>query len=245
MMNSTKDDSFASMFEAAPKVGFQRRVRQGDVLDLEVVRVGTDAVLVALDGKQEGVIPLAELSREDGTPTVRVGSRVAARVVDIDRSTGEVRLSPLSNAPVVQTSAAEGGTGTQTTSRGTPIVVGMRVKGKVTGVERYGVFVEFPVAGAQRPERGLVPTVELGKPRGADLRKAFPIGTEIEAAVIAIDEKGRVRLSVIALTAAEERSAFESYNATKPENAEGDAKDRKPGKREGFGTLADLLKARK
>jgi small subunit ribosomal protein S1 len=245
-MNS-KDESFASMFEAAPKVGFQRRVKTGDVLDLEVVRIGTDSVLVALDGKQEGIIPLSELSREDGTPTVRVGSRVAARVVEIDRTTGEVRLSPLSTAPVVQT-ASDAAPGTQTTSRGTPIVVGMRVKGKVTGVERYGVFVEFPVPGAPRPERGLVPTAELGKPRGADLRKAFPIGTELETAVIAIDEKGRVRLSVTALTAAEERSAFESYTAAKPENAAAagaEAKGGKPAKREGFGTLADLLKARK
>jgi small subunit ribosomal protein S1 len=244
MMNSPKDESFASMFEAAPKAGFQRRVRAGDVLDLEVVRVGTDTVLVALDGKQEGVIPLSELSREDGTPTVRVGSRVAARVVEIDRSTGEVRLSPLSSAPVVQT-AADAQSGAQTTSRGTPIVVGMRVKGKVTGVERYGVFVEFAIAGAARPERGLVPTAELGKPRGADLRKAFPLGVELEAAVIAIDEKGRVRLSVTALNAAEERSAFESYNASKPGNADGAGKADKPARREGFGTLADLLKPRK
>jgi small subunit ribosomal protein S1 len=243
MTNAPKDDSFASMFEAAPKVGFQRRVRTGDVLDLEVVGVGTDAVLVALDGKQEGVIMLSELSKADGTPTVRVGSRVAARVVDIDRTTGEVRLSPLSTAPVVQ-SGAEGGTTAQATSRGTSLVVGMRIKGKVTGVERYGVFVEFPVPGAPRPERGLVPAAELGKPRGADLRKAFPIGADLEAAIIAIDEKGRVRLSVVALTAAEERSAFDTYNAEKPENAE-KPKGGKPQQREGFGTLADLLKKRK
>jgi small subunit ribosomal protein S1 len=244
-MNAPKDESFASMFEAAPKVGFARRVRTGDVLDLEVVRVGTESVLVALDGKQEGVIPLSELSRDDGTPTVRVGSRVAARVVDIDRSTGEVRLSPVSADPIVQSSAnATPAASQQATSRGTPIVVGMRVKGKVAGVERYGVFVEFAIAGAQRPERGLVPTAELGKPRGADLRKAFPIGTDIEAAVIAVDEKGRVRLSVIALTAAEERSAFENYNASKPENTE-KAEGGKGARREGFGTLADLLKQRK
>jgi small subunit ribosomal protein S1 len=162
--------------------------------------------------------------------------------VDIDRATGEVRLSPVSADPIVQSAAdAAPAAGSQATSRGTPIVVGMRVKGKVAGVERYGVFVEFPLPGANRPERGLVPAAELGKPRGADLRKAFPIGTDIEAAVIAVDEKGRVRLSVIALTAAEERSAFENYNAAKPENAE-KAQGGKGARHEGFGTLADLLK---
>jgi small subunit ribosomal protein S1 len=115
----------------------------------------------------------------------------------------------------------------------------MRVKGKVSGVERYGVFVEFPVPNAPRPERGLVPVAELGTPRGADLRKLYPLGKELEAAVIAIDEKGRVRLSVTALSAAEERRAFESYAGEKSEEK------KEGGKAASFGTFADLLKKKK
>ncbi|HEX7670680.1 MAG TPA: S1 RNA-binding domain-containing protein [Polyangiaceae bacterium] len=264
MAGSPLDDSFAAMFESAPKQGFARRHRVGDVLDLEVVGVGPEAVLVALDGKQEGFIPASELVNDEGKATVRVGSRVAVRVAEIDRESGEVRLSAISRDPVVATLSESGAAndgqaspGQQRGGRTTSTVVGMLVKGKVTGVERYGVFVEYPVAGGGRPERGLVPAPELGTPRGADLRKLYPIGTELEAAVIAIDERGRVRLSVTALSAAQERREFETYEAgdqteeksagaekgDKPSGKSGAGK-KKPetGRNASFGTFADLLK---
>lgn len=243
-MNSSDDpSSFASLFEAAPKQGAPRRFRVGDVMDLEVVRVATTEVFVALDGKQEGFIEISELSDENGKPTVSVGSRIAARVVQIDRGTGSVRLSPVSTQPIVA-ALADGpdaaASGAAPGGRGHAVVAGMRVKGKVTGVERYGVFVEFQVAGEARPGRGLVPVSELGTPRGADLRKLFPVGTELEAVVVAIDERGRIRLSVVALNAADERREFETFasagkDQTKPEKPTGS----------GFGTFGDLLKKRK
>lgn len=272
MAGSPLDDSFAALFESAPKQGFARRHRVGDVLDLEVVGVGPEAVLVALDGKQEGFIPTSELVNDEGKPTVRVGSRVAVRVAEIDRESGEVRLSAISRDPVVATLSESGaandgqggpshGGGQARGGRTTSTVVGMLVKGKVTGVERYGVFVEYPVAGGGRPERGLVPAPELGTPRGADLRKLYPIGTELEAAVIAIDERGRVRLSVIALSAAQERREFETYEAGdqteeksadgekggKPSGKSGASGKKKPetGRNASFGTFADLLKKKK
>lgn len=237
-MAGPKSDSFASLFESAPKQGFARRHRVGDVLDLEVVRATPETVLVALDGKQEAFVDPAEFTDADGKLTVSVGSRVAVRVVRIDRTTGETELSAVSKDPVVASVAPDsaGAPAAQNAS----MVVGMRVKGRVAGVERYGVFLEFQVPGAERPERGLVPTAELGVPRGADLRKTFPIGRELEAAVIAIDERRRVRLSVTALRDAEERRAFETYAAAEKteEKAEG-------GKRSGFGTFADLTKKKK
>lgn len=231
-MAASKEDpgSFAALFESAPKQGMRRRVNVGDVLDLEVVRVTPNEVFVALDAKSEGVIPIAELSNPDGRPTVSAGSRVAARVVNIDRKAGTVELSAMSTEPVV--SSLSEPAAPPTVSSG--VVVGMRVKGKVTGVERYGVFLEFQVAGKQRPERGLVPVAELGAPRGADLKKLYPLGTDLEAAVSAIDERGRLRLSVLALKSADERREFETYA--------GAAREQTKDKTRGFGTLGDLLK---
>ncbi len=107
MKPNDDSSSFASMFEAAPKAGAPRRFRIGDVLDLEVVRITATEVLVALDGKQEGYIALAELTNAEGKPTVSLGSRIAARVVEIERGTGAVRLSPVSTAPIV-TALADG-----------------------------------------------------------------------------------------------------------------------------------------
>jgi len=214
------------------------------VLDLEVVRVGATEVFVALDGKSEGFILTSELTDADGKCTVNIGSHVAARVVQIDRGTGMVQLTPLSTQPIMSALADAPGAKPATPSgRGSAVVAGLRVKGKVTGVERYGLFVEFPITGESRPGRGLIPTAELGAPRGADLRKGYPVGTEIEAAVVAVDERGRIRLSVVALNQAEERSAFESFAAGAAAGAGGkdEAKREKPG----FGTFGDLLKKRK
>src|SRR5689334_22149581 len=212
-MAGPKEDSFASLFESAPKQGFRRRHRVGDVLDLEVVRASPDSVLVALDGKQEAFVDPATLTGPDGKLTVSVGSRIAARVVAIDRATGETELVPVSQDPVVASLADTPSADAAAPTDARSVVVGMRVKGKVSTVERFGVFLEFAVPGAPRPARGLVPTSELGAPRGADLRKGYPIGKELEAAVVAIDERGRVRLSVIAIRDAEERRAFETYAA--------------------------------
>jgi len=228
--------SFADLFESTPGQVGLRRCAVGDVLDLEVVGVGEDAILVALDGKQEGVIDRGELTGPDGRPTVSVGSRVAARVVEIERATGTVRLSPVSTEPIVQGLAPEA-VARADSSR--DVVVGMRVRGKVSGVERYGVFLEFDVAGESRSRRGLVPVGELGTPRGADLRKTFPLGRELEAVVTSIDDRGRLRLSVTALAAADERKAYEAYAASGKENA-----SRSEPKESGFGTLGDLLKRR-
>jgi len=253
----TKDagtGSFADMFESAPKQLAFRRCKVGDVLDLEVVRITEETVLVALDGKHEGVIDARELSGPDGKSTVRVGSRVAARVVEIERGTGLVRLSPVSAAPIVAALSEAGGK----SAPGASVVPGMRVMGKVTGVERYGLFVEFQLPGDSRKQRGLIPTSELGAPRGADLRKGYPPGTEIESAVVSVDERGRIRLSVVALAAAEERKAFESYAASGEGEggpAEAPAQEKARGgkgkgggpaeRMKGFGTLGDLMKKRK
>jgi ribosomal protein S1 len=252
-------NSFAAMFEAAPKKGAPRRWRLGDVLDLEVVRVGRSEVFVALDGKQEGYIELPELTGPDGKPTVFVGSRIAARIVQVDRGTGAIRLSPVSTEPILPgvADAAQLNESGQKSS----VVAGMKVKGSVVAVERYGVFLQFPIAGGGKPGRGLVPVSELGAPRGADLRKAFPIGTELSATVLAIDERGRTRLSVVALAAAEERREFESFTAANAEsqdasdtpNAQGakgaqgsqGAKGKGGAPKQGFGTFGDLLKRKK
>jgi small subunit ribosomal protein S1 len=231
--------SFAALFEASPaRTG--RRPSVGDVLELEVVRIGEEEVYVALDAKQEGYVPLAELTGPDGKPTVVLGSRIAARVAEIERSTGAVRLSPLAKRPLAEAARVP----VTDRSSSTGLVAGLSVKGKVTSVERYGVFLEFPVAGEAKPARGLVPVSELGMPRGADLRKAFPVGRELDASILSIDERRRIRLSVVAFRAAEERDTFQRYHA-ETQVAEGDRDARNGARgRSGFGTFADLLKKR-
>jgi ribosomal protein S1 len=73
--------------------------------------------------------------------------------------------------------------------------------------ESYGVFV-FLAPGLA----GLVPLAETGVERDGDLRKAFPVGSEIEVVVLDVDAQSRrIRLSHKAVGEARERSEARDY----------------------------------
>lgn len=228
------DESFAALFEQSSqetKAPRRRGVAPGAELDVTVVAVGKDSVFVELDGKQEGFIDARELHNEKGELTVKDGSRIRARVVEVGGKAGAPRLTPVYVRPPVE----EGDEIVQSVLAGPALVVGAKVKGPVVAIERYGVFVQLsaPEEG-KRPMRGLLPLAESGLPRGADPHKQLPIGHEVEAKIISIDERGRIRLSVRQLAADEERKSFESFAKKKPEGG--------PQRPRGFGTLGDLLK---
>lgn len=242
-------ESFASLFEqsAGAKQGKPRRFEVGEKLDVSIVAVTQQAVFADLGRKQEGFFERVEMCDGEGKLLVEVGSRVNAVVQSIDGKTGQVRLSPVfirakSEEPE-GLSAPLGAAVLEASAPGkaAPVLVeGARVKGTVTGIERFGVFVQL--AGTQgRSGRGLVPVSETGTPRGADLKKHFAAGQEIEVKILKIDESGKIRLSVSALKGDEERGEFEAYSKAERERAE---KGAGPEKREvvrGFGTLGDLF----
>jgi small subunit ribosomal protein S1 len=229
------DESFATLFETSKKSQSPRR-RAFDVgteADVVVVSIGKESVFVELDGKQEGFVDAKELRNAKGDLTVKIGSRVRARVVEVGGRAGAIRLSPV----FVRPPASEGDEVVEASgsaASGPTLAVGARVKGTVSSIERYGVFVSIAGTGeGRRQTRGLLPLAESGLPRGADPHKHLPVGKEVEAKVIAIDDRGRIRLSITQLAADEERKAFESY-ANKPESPSAPTR--------GFGTLGDLLK---
>ena len=133
-MSEKSEDSFAAMFEqtAAPVPARKKRgLRVGDRLEAIVVQVGRDTVFVELDGKQQAFLDAIELREEDGTMSVKEGDKVSAHVVEIDDAQGIVRLGrsmgkPGSAAALEQAMAAKLG-----------------VEGKVTGVNKGGLEVEF------------------------------------------------------------------------------------------------------
>ena len=62
------------------------------------------------------------------------------------------------------------------------IVAGARLTGKVERHEDYGVFVFLS------PGRtGLIPLAETGVERGSDLRKMFPVGSDVEVMVLEVE----------------------------------------------------------
>lgn len=242
--SAASKESFASLFEQSEGAGKQRRrqYHTGETVEVTVVAIAREAVFADLGGKQEGMFERVALADGDGKLRVEVGSRVSAVVAGVDSGTGQVRLTPV----VVRASdGGDGGDGATSlavsapAAGGAPLLVeGARVKGKVTGIERYGVFVQ--IAGTSgRSGRGLVPTAETATPRSADLKKHFTVGQDVEAKILNVDESGKIRLSISALRVDEERGQFESY-AKAERSGGGNDKGAKPAPRN-FGTLGDLL----
>lgn len=253
MSNERRDDpeggeSFASLFDATRRDTGRRGppVAVGEKREVTVIKVGRDAIFVSLDGKHEGFIERAAFG--EGIGDLREGTRLLARVIDAGNGRdGAPKLVPLlvrgeegsaEAVPVVGAAAAAGA--------GPVIAEGLRVKGTVTRIERYGVFVQ--IAGSQgRAGRGLVPAAELGAPRNADLRKLFAVGSPIEAKVVRVEDDGKIRLSVIALRDDEEQAAFREHRKSS-DGGESPAAPRTPGQKpapRSFGTLGDLLNARR
>ena len=104
---------------------------------------------------------------------------------------------------------------------------GAIVTGKVERHERFGVFVFLS------PGRtGLMPFSETGLDRDADLVKAFPIGSEVEVAVLEADASGRrIRLSKKAVAQQREQAELREYAARTDASPAGS-----------MGSLADKLR---
>jgi small subunit ribosomal protein S1 len=246
-------DSFANLFEQSSDARRgSREYRVGEQVEVTIVAIARDAVFAELGGKQEGVFERIGLCDADGKIRIEVGGRVAAIVASIDKETGQVRLNPM----VIRNAEADIGVARATSSgpagaTGPVLVEGARIKGKIPGIERYGVFVQIEGTFG-RSGRGLVPSQETGTSRGADLKKHFAIGQDIDAKILAIDETGKIRLSIAALGADDERGLFEAFKSGQsPETPAADGaaaapqkgapkKSAKPEPRN-FGTLADLL----
>jgi small subunit ribosomal protein S1 len=251
-MATRDDDSFAALFESSKsaKTG-DRRYHAGERVEVVVVAVAREAVFADLGGKQEGMFERIELEDENGKVQVEVGSRITAIVKNVDFTTGQVRLSPVA----VRRIEADAPTAIASSATGSVIVEGGRVKGKVTGVERYGVFVQ--IAGTQgRAGRGLVPTSETATSRGADLKKHFSIGQEVDAKVLNVDPDGKIRLSISAIAGDDERRDYEAFksNAAPVAAEEEGAAPAKGSKKQpakkapeprNFGTLGDILSKKK
>ena len=228
-------ESFAALFESeAGRTPMRRSFSVGEELDVVVVQIGRDAVFVELDGKQEGFIEAKDLTNKAGELTAKIGTRITARIVEMGGRTGAVRLLPVLVRPPASEELDAQPVAVEGAASSGAVTVGAKVLGTVAQVERYGVFLQLGAAvPGKRTIRGLVPAAELGVPRGADLHKHFPLGVELEAKVMAIDDRGRINLSIVALNADAERREYEQHR-------KGGGKA-EPTTR-GFGTLGDLFK---
>jgi small subunit ribosomal protein S1 len=207
----------------------RERLEPGAAFEGTVTSVQDYGAFVDIGGV-EGLVHVSELAWDRVSrpgDLLRSGDKVQVQVLKVEEDAKKgtrISLSVKALAPRPEPVAAPP---RPATAPPPPPKVGDVVKGTVDRIEPYGVFVRF--AGG----RGLVPASETGTPRGQDLRKAFPAGSELTVLVTDIDERGRVRLSRTQAEAADERREASEYMARAP---------RAGGK--GFGTLGDLLKSK-
>lgn len=198
----------------------RERLVVGAELDGIVQSIQAYGAFIDLGGI-EGLVHISELGHgrvERVEDVVKIGEPVKVRVVALDTrgTSGDLKISlsmKSADQPEQQQVAAD-----------TMLV------GKVAEIAAFGVFVDTEQG------RGLVPTSELGIPHGADPKRNFPIGKEVEVVVMSREQKsGKLRLSIKGVAAAEERSNFKTFaQANKKAAAAAGGK--------GMGSLGELLK---
>lgn len=103
------------------------------------------------------------------------------------------------------------------------------VTATVEKVENYGVLVSTPGGS------GLIPTSELDLPPGADPRRRYKTGSEVDVVAMRGNAQGKLRFSVRAVAQVEERKAFANFRQSQGKGKGG-------GKKGGsLGSLGDLL----
>jgi small subunit ribosomal protein S1 len=122
------------------------------------------------------------------------GDEVEAVVLDIDASNERLSLGikQLSEDPW------------ETIAQRHP--VGTKVKGTVTAITEFGVFLEI-----ENGVEGLIHNTQLGIDKGQEVATAFPVGSQVEAEVTNVDtQERRISLSARAI---KERARKDSYDS--------------------------------
>jgi small subunit ribosomal protein S1 len=176
----------------------RKSIVPGAVITGRVVSVRDFGAFVDLGGAIQGLLHVSEMSWtrvSHPNEVVAVGDDITVRVLRVDEATEKISLGlkQLQDDPWT-TAAAK-------------FPVGQVRTGRITRLADFGAFVELDPGFT-----GLLPFAESGIDRGMDMRKAFPIGSEIEVAILEVDpEARRIRLSKKAVAEQREKAELRDY----------------------------------
>ena len=176
----------------------RRTITVGAVLTGRVVSVRDFGAFIDLGGGVQGLLHVSEMgwSRTTNTSEIAtVGEEITVKVLRVEDEKIALGLKQLTDDPW---STAE-----------MTYAAGKRLTGKVERHEKFGVFVALAPG-----VTGLLPSSETGLAHGADLKKALPVGADINVVVLDVDSAGRrIRLSVKAIADAAEAAEVSDYAA--------------------------------
>jgi small subunit ribosomal protein S1 len=201
---------------------------EGAIHKGKVVRAAEFGAFVEIVPEVEGLLHITELGRDlkHANQAVKEGDEIYVAIERIDRRARRISLSKLSPAEVQE---FEAGGLTRDDAAARNLRQGQNVKIKIERIEPRCVFGRVTGTVGRRG-RAFMPNSETGTERGTDLRKRFPIGSEVEAKIIGLDRDGSLKCSIKAMQIDEERQAVKNY--------------RREAAKQGFGTFGDLLRAK-
>ncbi|MDH5596519.1 MAG: S1 RNA-binding domain-containing protein [Candidatus Peregrinibacteria bacterium] len=168
---------------------FDKAYKEGEIIDVKVSEANKGGLLIDVDGIK-GFIPVSQLAPahyprvEDANATQilsrlqkLVGIKLSCKIINLDRSTGKMILSERA----AQQGKAKASLG--------ELKVGSRVKGKVSGVVKFGIFVTFDGL------EGLVHISEIAWGHVSDPHQYAKLGEEVDVEIIGI-ENDKLSLSM-------------------------------------------------
>jgi small subunit ribosomal protein S1 len=198
--------------------------KEGEIIHGKVSRLTDFGAFVEVAPGVDGLVHISEISYDripHPSKLLKEGDSVDVLVMGIDRETRRISLSIKEAAAKKRMGQEEDG------SDKVRLEVGQVLKGIVEESKPYGIFVRLPQLGPR--VRGLLPMEELKDSGKRDVKKKFPKGQEIQVEIIAIDEKGKIRLSQKKV---EEREDQEDYRKFLEREEKGGT----------LGTFGDLFK---
>ncbi len=190
----------------------------GAVITGRVVAVPEFGAFVDLGGGVQGLLHVSEMSWtrvSNPSEVVKPGDQITVRVLRVDEATQKIALGlkQLQDDPW-NTAAATFPVGQVRTVR-------------VVRHADFGVFVDLAPGFT-----GLMPLAETGVDRGVDIRKTFPVGSDVEVVVLDVDQAAR-RIRVSKKAVGEQREQAEVRDYTSRQDAAAQAS---------IGSLADKLR---
>jgi small subunit ribosomal protein S1 len=178
----------------------RRALTVGAVVTGRVVSVRDFGAFIDLGGGVQGLLHVSEMGWSHVTNTSAVaepGQELTVKVLRIDDANRQIALS-------LKQLLADPWAAVPTT-----FPIGYVCQGRVERHAQFGLFVTLAPGVV-----GLVPSSESGLAREADLKKAFPAGSDITVIVLDVDVTARrIRLSVKGVGDAREAAEVREYAA--------------------------------
>ncbi len=211
-----KPQRFSRLPEGTPRVELSRRAIEvdpwadvhkryppGSVHKGRVARMQPFGAFIELEKGVDGLLHVSEIDLDGRrvqhpNEVLKEAQEVTVRVARVDKGQRRIALAML----------PEGVTEEQLKKSVNP-KLGMIVMAKIADHDNFGVYAQIEGTFG-KVGRGFIAPPDSGLPRGADLKKSLPVGTDVKVKIVEM-ERGRLKLSIRAAVQDEERQAYRAY----------------------------------